>query len=164
MASAQAAAPPILVETPPLVGAGVGATPSPLPPNRFTLARLGIESRFAWSCITLGLLFVGKATQPFAMDIVHVTQAALVEDPRLGISATALGSLVAVQDFTSGASKLLVAVVLRDLGPPLAGERVRVELRERFGQRLPGMALRDARHTAQILDLAFPLASCYLVI
>lgn len=65
----------------------------------------------------VALLFIGKGTQPFVIDIVHVTQAALIEDPELGITATALGGLVAVQDFTSGVSKLGVAVVLRNLGP-----------------------------------------------
>mmetsp|Transcript_1383 Transcript_1383/g.3912 ORF Transcript_1383/g.3912 Transcript_1383/m.3912 type:complete len:605 (-) Transcript_1383:192-2006(-) len=51
------------------------------------------------------------------MDAAHVTQAALIEDANLGITATALGGLVAVQDFTSGIAKFSVAVVLRNLGP-----------------------------------------------
>ena len=46
-------------------------------------------------------------------EIVHVTQGALIEDEKLGITATALGALVGVQDFTSGIAKLSVPVVLR---------------------------------------------------
>jgi len=85
--------------------------------GRYTLERFWIDSREAWTLIIVVLLFVGKGMQPFVMDIVHVTQAALIEDPVLGITATALGGLVAVQDFSSGISKLSVAVVLRNLGP-----------------------------------------------
>lgn len=86
-------------------------------PKTYNLERLGIQSREVWSFIIVALLFVGKAVQPFVNDAVHVTQAALIEDPDLGISTTLLGGLVSAQDFTGGISKAVVAVSIQHVGP-----------------------------------------------
>ena len=85
--------------------------------GRYAIERLGIDSREVWSIIIIVLLFIGKGVQPFVTDIVHVTQAALIEDKTLDITFTALGGLVGVQDFTSGVAKLSVPIVLRNFGP-----------------------------------------------
>lgn len=78
--------------------------------------RLCFNERGTWVAITVSLLFVGKATQPFLNDAVHVTQAALVDDTRLSMSESGLGALVAAQDLTEGFSKLAVGPVLRLIG------------------------------------------------
>ena len=85
--------------------------------GRYAFERLGIDSREVWSIIIIVLLFIGKGVQPFVTDIVHVTQAALIEDKTLDITFTALGGLVGVQDFTSGVGELWVPIVLRNFGP-----------------------------------------------
>ena len=119
---AQTCAPPTLFSQG-LVGTERNFMPSestplvPISKGRYAFERLGIDSREVWSIIIIVLLFIGKGVQPFVTDIVHVTQAALIEDKTLDITFTALGGLVGVQDFTSGVAKLSVPIVLRNFGP-----------------------------------------------
>ena len=78
--------------------------------------RLGVDSRSAWVVIVLCVLFVGKGITPFANDIVHATQTALIDDPALHLTSSSIGSISACQDISEGLSKLATGPVVHAIG------------------------------------------------
>lgn len=113
-------------------------------PYDYNFERLGIHSRNFWMYTVVVLLFFGKAVQPFVNDAVHVTQAALIDDPELMMSTMTLGGLVSAQDFTTGISKIFVAMSIKEVGPRRAWLVVFV------GGALNMLVIATTRYTATI--------------
>ena len=65
----------------------------------------GIASREVWTAIVVALLFVGKGSTPFAVDILHGTQTALIADTSLGMDAQVLSQLSSSSLATSAIAK-----------------------------------------------------------
>jgi sugar phosphate permease len=90
---------------------------TPLLPSGAVAWHRCVASRQHWAWITVVVLFIGKGATPFAVDILHAVQTALISDDAMGFDTQSLSQLSSSSLLCGALSKLLAAPLLHRLGP-----------------------------------------------